>query len=114
MKILVTGGRWYDNAARVKEALDLYLGAPNLMIIQGGASGADYLAKRWAEANSVHCAEVKALWASRGKAAGHLRNEAMIFNLCPDIIVAFSGGAGTRNCIETAKRYGKTVVEISD
>ena len=45
MEVIVTGGRYYDNRAKVYEELDKL---KPTKIIQGGASGADFIAKSYA------------------------------------------------------------------
>lgn len=50
MKIIVTGGRTYFNRGIMKDLLDKY--KPTL-IIEGGALGADLLAKQYAHDNEI-------------------------------------------------------------
>lgn len=104
MKILICGGRDYtDRAAFDAAMLELpYL--PSL-IIQGGAKGADGLAKQWAAKYNTHCAEVRALWSARGKQAGPDRNHAMLC-LEPEYCIAFPGGAGTNDMVRRCEAEG--------
>lgn len=119
MKLLVTGGRKYTDWVRVQRVLDAYLeewGRENLILIEGGAEGADRLARKWAQARGVHVATVDALWDwFRGKgnalAAGPARNRAMTL-LDPDHVVAFPGNTGTRNMVEQARQAGISVHEV--
>lgn len=114
MIVLVCGGRNYRNALRVMRKLtELHQTEPINLIIQGGARGADFLASHWAEANEIPCLRVPAKWSVFGKQAGHLRNRAML-EYKPDLVVAFPGGAGTRNMIETAQNCGVEVKEITE
>jgi hypothetical protein len=105
MRILVCGGRSYNNAERVNSALDAINDADGIdVIIHGGCSGADELARRWAASRKVECIAYPADWNQYGRAAGPIRNRSMITDGKPDIVVAFPGGRGTRDmCMDAAK-----------
>lgn len=109
MKILVCGGRNYADAIAVKRTLDEFRSRVSL-VIQGGARGADDLAKQWANLAGVHCAEVPALWKVHKRAAGHLRNAAML-ELRPDICIAFPGGPGTADMMRACVKQGILVIK---
>jgi len=111
MKILVCGGRRYGDAKTVAHYLDHFRGQVT-MVIQGGAQGADRLAKQWAEGHGVHCAEVIALWNTYSRAAGSRRNIAML-ELKPDLCIAFPGGPGTADMVRQCKRTNVTVIEVT-
>lgn len=110
MRVLVCGGRSYAGRATVDVYLKMYV-SPDSIIIQGGAQGADRLAKQWAQSNAVHCAEVSALWSALGRAAGMRRNAAMLA-LQPDLCIAFPGGSGTENMIKQCEGAGIAVVRV--
>ena len=79
-------------------------------MVQGGARGADRLARECAEALGVYCAEVPAYWKSQGRSAGPRRNAAMLL-LNPDVVYAYSlGGAGTADMVRRAEAAGIRVV----
>lgn len=106
--ILVTGGRDYGDRLTIATVLTLI--DPGL-VIQGGARGADEMARSWAVTNGVHVCEVPALWDNYGKAAGHKRNAVMV-ELCARLggsIVAFPGGTGTASCVALARAKGLDV-----
>lgn len=110
-KLLVTGGRDYYNKGFLYKTLDAIHEKKGIgILIQGGARGADRLAKLWAVENGVHCAEVPALWEHFDKGAGHIRNKTMLL-LNPDGVVSFLGGRGTEGMINLAKEAGITVME---
>lgn len=46
-------------------------------VVEGGAKGADTLARKWAEENGLPVKEFKAEWRKYGKRAGPIRNRAM-------------------------------------
>jgi ABC-type hemin transport system substrate-binding protein len=110
--VLVCGGRSYEDRDKVFRVLDAS-GAD--FIIEGGATGADRLARRWAEARGFHFATVDALWYRYGKldkSAGAKRNRAML-RLRPDKVIAFPGGNGTHDMVTCAKAAGIPVEEIT-
>lgn len=76
------------------------------LVIQGGAKGADALAKRYAAAMGWPCAELPALWDNYGKRAGSLRNEWMLDLLMPDLVIALPGGKGTAHMVRIATKAG--------
>ena len=110
MKVLVCGGRWFGGSAALELTLDRLSAHGIDMVIHGGAKGADYLAGCWAEKRGIHQAIVPALWKTYGKAAGMIRNRAML-TLRPDLVVAFPGGTGTAGMVNEARRAGVTVLE---
>lgn len=114
MRVLVCGGRDYDDGDRVDDVLtDIRIEfGPITMLIQGGADGADGLAAEWAERNGVPYLTVPANWKAHGNAAGPIRNAAMLTHL-PELVVAFPGGKGTANMVAQAKEKGVRVEEIS-
>lgn len=110
MRLLVCGGRDFNDWEAVNAALDSLPFTPTI-VIQGGARGADRLAQMWAIRNSLHCAEVPALWEVFGKRAGHERNVSMLL-LQPQYCVAFPGGSGTADMVALCEAQGIPVWSI--
>ena len=102
MKILVCGGRNFNDIAHMTTVLNqAYVQyGKNLCIIQGGAMGADSLAKFWAKGLGLCNIQVDANWDYYDKGAGAVRNKWMIQFCNPDMTLAFKGGKGTANMIE--------------
>ena len=115
MRVLVCGGREYSDFEQVDRILDLLREVePMEVLIQGGATGADALAKAYAECKGIPIITEEAEWHLHGKAAGPILNEAMIKKHKPTILIAFPGGKGTENMIRLARRYKIKVIEIQD
>ena len=73
------------------------------LVIEGGARGADRIAREEAEKLGLHVVTVRALWDFHGRGAGCRRNEAMV-RLEPDCLYAYSlGTPGTAHMIRTAE-----------
>jgi hypothetical protein len=116
MKVLVCGGRDYENEHKVFEVLDKINDTEGIsLIIQGGARGADAWGKSYADECAIPCLEVPADWDVNGKAAGFIRNALMLTIIgLPDIVVAFPGGNGTADMVAKAKAKGVPVMEVED
>lgn len=111
-RALVCGGRGYTDAARVDKIMDeavVRLGITE--IIQGGAPGADHLAKLWATKRGIPQTEFAADWDHLGKTAGPARNKQMLTEGKPDVVLAFPGGRGTDHMMRIAREAGVKVIE---
>lgn len=108
MRVIVTGGRGYQDANAVYVAL---MNLRPRTVVQGGASGADKHARDWCSVRGTHCVTFAADWKKHGKAAGPIRNQQMI-DAGADLVLAFPGGRGTADCVARAKAAGITVMEV--
>lgn len=103
MRVLVCGGRDYGDAAVLGRFLDaLHHERAFSTLIEGGARGADRLARRWAQSRGVQVVTYPAQWDAFGKRAGFLRNRQMLEEGRPDMVVAFPGGRGTLSMVMLA------------
>lgn len=109
MKVIVTGGRNYNNIVKVNEVLDLL--KPSILV-EGGANGADFLAKCWASKADCSIITIEANWNKHGKAAGPIRNISMLEQHPDAVVIAFSGGKGTAHCVKEALKRGMLVLSI--
>lgn len=114
IRVLVTGGRDYDDLASVVSALDeLRATHGRLTVIQGGASGADDFARYWCSRQpSVHMINEPADWKTHGRAAGPIRNQRMLDEHKPDLVLAFKGGRGTADMVRRAIAAGVEVRHV--
>lgn len=109
-KVIVTGGRDYFDFEVVKKVLD---GFPHLStIIQGGADGADKCARKYADYAGKLRVTYQADWRNQGKSAGPIRNTKMLKDNPTALVVAFPGGRGTKNCVETATKLNMPVLVV--
>jgi len=118
VKILVTGGRDYEDYDKFCQVMDRFSPESRQYrfeqvthIIHGGAKGADAMADRWARDNGVQPVRVDALWDIHGRAAGPIRNKAMLdlLDKKDDGVIAFPGGAGTASMVAIAQAAGVQV-----
>lgn len=112
MRVLVCGGRKYSNGITVFGVLSKLHREQGIdVIVNGGAKGADMLARHWAKANGVNCVTYHADWEKHGRAAGPKRNQTMLERETPDLVVAFPGGRGTADMVRRARVAGIEVRE---
>lgn len=111
-KVVVTGGRDYPDHAMVWNILS------SMKIDQlyvGDANGADRFALEWAQFFEIPVKVFRADWNGLGRAAGPIRNDQMLEEAGKGaIVVAFLGGAGTRNCTDNALKRGMIVMRVEE
>lgn len=142
MKVLVCGGRNFGKCTKgsnggwleddrmkehrfIRTTLDRFATAESIYydpydnwlpsdieIISGGATGADSVAIDWAIVNWCKFQEFKADWKKYGKQAGFIRNQRMLSEGKPNVVIAFPGGNGTAHMVKIAKAAGIRVMEI--
>lgn len=109
MRLLVCGGRDYNDRRGVFRSLDRLLTKRQVVtLIHGAAPGADSLAAQWAKERGIEQIACPAEWEKYGKRAGPLRNAHML-TLNPDGLVAFPGGRGTADMVMQAINAGLNV-----
>lgn len=109
MKIIVTGGRNYEDYKAVDKALSSL--SPTL-IVEGGAKGADRLAREWAIENGIEFITVNAEWAKYAGRAGTIRNAKMLALHSDATVVVFPGGRGTADCEAKAREKEMKIVVV--
>lgn len=114
MKVIIAGGRTFDNYELLKESCDRILARqPLIEIVSGTAGGADKLGERYANEKGYLIHEFPANWDKHGKSAGYIRNEEMA--KFADGLIAFWDGKskGTKHMIDLAKKYNLKVKVIN-
>lgn len=112
-RVIFCGSRdwhsWHPILAAVEE---IHGAHPDLVVITGGARGADEMVDRFARNNGIPVEKFPADWQGRGQAAGPIRNAAMLA-AGADEVVAFKDDfdysmrrGGTENMIRIAQRAG--------
>lgn len=110
MKVIVAGGRDFDDYDLLREKLDFLLSnQTNIQIVCGEARGADTLGKKYANERGYEVLSFPANWKTYGKSAGHRRNREMAE--AADVLVAFWDGKsrGTEGMIKIMRSMGKPV-----
>lgn len=110
MKIIVAGGRDFDDYEKLCSALaQVVCMSPELEIVHGGAKGADSLAGHWCWRQHVGYRIFLPDWDKHGKRAGPLRNAEMA--RYAEMLIAFWDGKsrGTHDMIRRALSEGLEV-----
>jgi hypothetical protein len=114
VRVIVCGGRDYADDAKVREVLDAGVdGEPITALAEGGGHGADEHADEWAVMRGVETKTYNADWLQHGKAAGPIRNQVMLDEFRPDVVIAFPGDRGTADLVSRAKKAGVRVIEVA-
>ena len=110
MKLIIAGGRKFDNYTLLKSEVNKFIqfhNDTNITVISGGATGADNLGERYARENNLILSRKNADWNKYGRAAGPIRNEEMAKE--GTHLIAFWNGSkvrsGTYNMICIAQKY---------
>lgn len=113
MKIIVSGSRYWSEKKHysvIFAVLKQY--DQKTTIITGGCRGVDALAEKAARKLGMTVVTYPAKWQQYGRAAGPIRNEQMITQERPDMVLLFhddiENSRGTKNMRNLAKKYGIT------
>lgn len=125
LHVLVCGGRNYDPAEAwnwlernlsdaIAERWQRWGSAAKVgTLLHGGARGADEGAADWGKSEHLRVLCYPANWKRDGKAAGPIRNQRMLDEGKPDLVIAFPGGVGTADMVRRARAAGVEVIEVS-
>jgi predicted Rossmann fold nucleotide-binding protein DprA/Smf involved in DNA uptake len=112
MKLIIAGGREFNDYQLMKESFDKYINSNNVTIISGTARGADRLGEVLAQEYGLELIRMPANWNEYGKRAGYIRNESMA-NVATHALIFWDGQSnGTRHMINLAKQYDLTVYVV--
>lgn len=110
-RILAYGSRTYDNYSRIhaklKEIADTYFYEEDIILINGGAAGADQLAAKAAKAHGWTVITERAKWSLYGQGAGPVRNQKMLDDYSPDLAVGFLDKNVTPGSLDMTNRLIK-------
>ena len=115
MRVLVCGGRDYQDRRRVFQFLDQLHAQVQISLVIHGACrrkgsdelcGTDRWAQEWAQAREIAYLGVPAKWSTYGNSAGYRRNGEMLRRAKPERVVASQGGRGTADMIQQAENAG--------
>ncbi|MHB1107240.1 MAG: DUF2493 domain-containing protein [Lutibacter sp.] len=110
IKVIIAGGRNFDDFNRLCQVCDEFLqDQNNIEIVSGAYKGADLLGERYAAERNYPIKQFSADWKRYGKSAGLKRNIEMA--AYADALIAFWDGEskGTKNMIALATQAGLNV-----
>lgn len=111
MRLAIIGSRSFSDYELLKE--NVLKSFPNvLLIVSGGAKGADKLGEKLADELGLKTEIYLPNWARYGKGAGLVRNELIIKN--SEGVIAFWDGLskGTKKSIEISRNLKKKIVVV--
>ena len=112
MRVLVCGDRNWTELDPILQHLAQY--ADDTIVIEGEARGADRLAAKSAKLLDFEVWPYPAQWEQYGRAAGLIRNQQMLDDGKPDVVVYFhhnlAESKGTGDMVRRAKRAGIPVI----
>lgn len=114
MRLLVCGGRNFDDWPLLDRSIRALIAMRSWpeAIISGMARGADEMAADWAKRNAITVLSFPADWEKHGKKAGPIRNQQMLDEGKPDIVLAMPGGRGTADMVARAKKAKVPVFDV--
>jgi hypothetical protein len=112
LRVLVCGGRDFNDPLTFGSWMGGLMKRSGIaVIIEGGATGADRMAREFGKWAGIPVETFAADWKTHGRAAGPIRNQRMLTEAKPDIVMAFDGGKGTADMVRRAKGAGVEVFE---
>ena len=110
MKVIVAGGRDYDDYQLMENRLDYLLqNEASITIVSGTAKGADKLGERYANQKGFDIIEMPADWDKFGKSAGYRRNEEMA-KIADAAVIFWDGESrGSKHMIDLSHKYNLKV-----
>ena len=111
LRVLVSGSRMWKDVQVVRDTLNRI--KPDV-VIQGDCRGPDLFAKEWALAQGVPVKSYPADWKTHGRSAGFKRNQQMLDEGKPDLVIGFWDGIsrGTEMMLQIARRAGVKVITV--
>jgi hypothetical protein len=105
--VLITGSREFFNRKLMEKTFDEHIPEERVLLIHGQCRGADMTADKIARGRGWWVATCPADW-SKGRRAGHIRNEEMPETFDIDLVLAFptESSKGTRDMIGIAEALG--------
>ncbi len=91
LRILVCGDRRWEDRETIEKVLGEYLPST---VVHGACRGADTIAGEVARELGCHVVSYPAKWTEFGKGAGPIRNQKMLEETTPDLVLAFHEDLG--------------------
>jgi ribA/ribD-fused uncharacterized protein len=112
MRLLVCGGRDFTDSefgfARIEQ---LHEKKPVTTLICGMARGGDAIGLAWARKQGIAVDEYHPDWGTLGPKAGPIRNQQMLDEGKPDVVLGLPGQKGTAHMLRISRAAGVEVVE---
>ncbi|WP_248805026.1 DUF2493 domain-containing protein [Pseudomonas sp. MWU13-2100] len=114
MRVLICAGRYYLNAAMCRKALEAYHQTRRIsVLIHGGNQFLGSEVEDWARENGTHLVRYPSNWQLYGKQAERRRNQFMLTDSEPELVIAFPGGHDTEELLAQAKAMNIEIRSIN-
>lgn len=105
MRLIIAGGRHLDDVALIRRALArVHAIRPITVLVHGGNGVLGSTAEDWAREMRLHLVRYPANWREFGKRAEAIRNDFMLADSRPDMVLALPGGTDTADLVARALR----------
>jgi hypothetical protein len=112
MRVIIAGGRNFDNFPLLREVCTKEFGNMSIEIVSGGAPGADHLGELFALEMGYSVTKFPADWKKYGAKAGPIRNREMA-EYAQTLIAFWDGKSrGTKNMIDIAQKKNLHVIIV--
>lgn len=112
MRLLVAGGRHLNDVARITTSLNLIHARHAIsVLIHGGHAFWGVTIEDWARERGLHVLRYPANWRVFGRRAEGIRNDFMLADSRPDMLLALPGGEDTRALVLSAVARGVPVLD---
>lgn len=115
-KLAVVGSRHWTNKITLSHILNYWISQresiyDGVMIVTGGAGGADTMAKEYAEKNGIEIRVHNPDWKQYGKAAGPIRNS-MIVSEADEMIAFIKNGLENKGTWDAVHKMLKELKQV--
>jgi hypothetical protein len=115
MRLIVCGGRSFTNFELVeRELTQLNCNKPISVLIHGWIGPAASVIEHWARENDIPIVRYPPNWELHGKGAETRRNEFMLSDSRPGLVIAFPGGPDTSDLVRRALNKGVAVLAVPE
>jgi len=119
LRVLICGDRNWGNNTMIENVIDNLIEEHGpIIIIHGDARGADRIAHMMAHKKGCEIRPFPAQWHIHGRAAGPLRNQQMLDEGNPSMVIAFhndiTNSKGTKDMVARAEKAGIPTVIIQE
>lgn len=113
MRLLICAGRHYADTLMCERVLDAYRDIKCVQVLIHGASQfLGNVLEDWAREHEIDVVRYPPNWKKHGKQAERQRNQFMLNDSRPDVVIALPGGDDTRELILQARAAGIHVLTL--
>jgi hypothetical protein len=111
MRVIIAGSRSLTDYNLVKSAVQVSRFHIS-EVVCGGAAGIDTLGRLWGDRRGILVKSFPAKWQTHGRAAGHIRNDAMAKYADALILIWDGRSKGSASMLRAAKKYKLKIFEV--